>query len=232
MIARFAIVVVTLLTTGSAFAETLTADAARRFVAGKLFAFNCFDGSRGAGRIYGDGSVIGNIQFRGAGPVKQVWLPAGTLRVRGESVCASLQGIPFEPCFNLDKMDERSFRGSVSGFGFAYCDFTRPERCRRHERAPALVGAGGARHGDGRNHRLAPTDLSLDRQRAGRTIEPRARIACARTVRGWGQLHDVAPPRNASCPCPSPRRRGYPAPGRAGQCSRTDGKTTGSSTPS
>ena len=51
MIARFAIVVVTLLTTGSAFAETLTADAARRFVAGKLFAFNCFDGSRGAGRI-------------------------------------------------------------------------------------------------------------------------------------------------------------------------------------
>jgi hypothetical protein len=36
-----------------------------------------------------------------------------------------LQGIPFEPCFNLDKMDDRSFRGSVSGFGFAYCDFTR-----------------------------------------------------------------------------------------------------------
>ena len=45
MIARFAIVVVTLLTTSSAFAETLTAEAARRFVAGKLFAFNCFDGS-------------------------------------------------------------------------------------------------------------------------------------------------------------------------------------------
>jgi hypothetical protein len=144
MIARFAIVVVTLLTTGSAFAETLTADAARRFVAGKLFAFNCFDGSRGAGRIYGDGSVIGNIQFRGAGPVKQVWLPAGTLRVRGESVCASLQGIPFEPCFNLDKMDERSFRGSVSGFGFAYCDFTRRVSVagmsgRRHSSAPLAL---------------------------------------------------------------------------------------------
>ena len=125
MIARFAIVVVSLLTTSSAFAETLTAEAARRFVAGKLFAFNCFDGSRGAGRIYNDGSVIGNIQFRGAGPMKQVWLPAGTLRVRGDSVCASLQGIPFEPCFNLDKTNDQSFRGSVSGFGFAYCDFTR-----------------------------------------------------------------------------------------------------------
>src|SRR5512133_1725432 len=125
MIARFAIAVVALLAAGPALGETLTADAARRFVTGKLFAFNCFDGSRGAGRIYGDGSVIGNIQFRGAGPVRSVWLPAGTLRVRGEAVCASLQGMPFEPCFNLEKMNERSFRGSVAGLGFAYCDFTR-----------------------------------------------------------------------------------------------------------
>jgi hypothetical protein len=31
--------------------------------------------------------------------------------------------MPFEPCFNLDKKDERNFRGSVSGMGFAYCDF-------------------------------------------------------------------------------------------------------------
>jgi hypothetical protein len=125
MIARFAIVVAALLAAGSAYAETLTADAARRFVTGKLFAFNCFDGSRGAGRIYGDGSVIGTIQIRGAGAVRSVWLPAGTLRVRGESVCASLPGMPFEPCFNLERMDERTFRGSVSGLGFAYCDFTR-----------------------------------------------------------------------------------------------------------
>jgi hypothetical protein len=33
--------------------------------------------------------------------------------------------MPFEPCFNLNKMDDRSFRGAVSGMGFAYCDFTR-----------------------------------------------------------------------------------------------------------
>ena len=82
MIARFAIVVVALLASGPALAETMTAEAARRFVSGKLFAFNCFDGSRGAGRIYGDGSVIGTIQFRGAGPVRSVWLPAGTLRAK------------------------------------------------------------------------------------------------------------------------------------------------------
>ena len=150
MIARFAIVVVTLLTTSSAFAETLTAEAARRFVAGKLFAFNCFDGSRGAGRIYTDGSVIGNIQFRGAGPMKQVWLPAGTLRVKGESVCASLQGIPFEPCFNLDKTNDQQLPrlGLRLRLRLLRLHPSR-ERCRRHERAPATFGAGGARDGRG-----------------------------------------------------------------------------------
>ena len=123
MIARLAIVVAALLAAVPARAEILTPEAARRFVAGKLFAFNCFDGSRGAGRVYGDGSVIGTIQFRGSGPVRAVWLPAGTLRERGGSVCASMQGMAFEPCFRLEKLNERSFRGSW--MGFAYCDFTR-----------------------------------------------------------------------------------------------------------
>ena len=36
-----------------------------------------------------------------------------------EAVCASLQGMPFEPCFHLEKTDDRSFRGSLSGLGFA-----------------------------------------------------------------------------------------------------------------
>src|SRR5438093_3455752 len=123
MVSRFAILVLILLAAGSACAESLTPDAARHFVAGKLFAFNCFDGSRGAGRIYADGSVIGTIQMRGTGPVRAVWLPAGTLRTRGEAVCASLQGMAFEPCFRVEKIDARSFRGSW--MGFAYCDFTR-----------------------------------------------------------------------------------------------------------
>jgi hypothetical protein len=125
MIARFAIVVVSLLAAWPAFAQTMTADMARRFVTGKLFEFNCFDGSRGAGRIYADGSVIGTIQFRGAGPVRSVWLPAGTLRVRGDSYCAALKGMAFEPCFELSRTSAQSFRGSLAGFGLAYCDFTR-----------------------------------------------------------------------------------------------------------
>ena len=85
--------------TGSALARTDDADAAQRFVTGEL-RFNCFDGSRGAGRIYGDGSVIGSIQFRGSGPVRSVWLPAGTLRVQAATpYCAALNGMTYEPCF-------------------------------------------------------------------------------------------------------------------------------------
>jgi hypothetical protein len=106
-----------------ALAGMMTADEARRFVAGKVFAFTCFDGSRGAGRILDDLGAAGSIQFSGAGPVRHVRLPGNTLQIRGQTVCASIKGIPFEPCFNLDKRDERSFRGSVSGMGFAYCDF-------------------------------------------------------------------------------------------------------------
>jgi hypothetical protein len=106
-----------------ALAGMMTADEARRFVAGKVFAFTCFDGTRGAGRVLDDMGAAGAVQFAGSGPVRHLRLPGNTLQIRGQAVCASIKGIPFEPCFNLDKMDERSFRGSVSGMGFAYCDF-------------------------------------------------------------------------------------------------------------
>jgi hypothetical protein len=103
--------------------QMMNADEARKFVAGKVFAFTCFDGTRGAGRVLDDGGATGAVQFSGSGPVRHLRLPGNTLQVRGQAVCASIKGIPFEPCFNLDKRDERNFRGSVSGMGFAYCDF-------------------------------------------------------------------------------------------------------------
>lgn len=122
---RVTMVVAALMAAGPAAAEQLNVEGARQFVVGKLFAFNCFEGTRGAGRIYGDGSVAGTVQFGGSGPVRYVVLPAGTVRAQGGSVCASVNGIPFQPCFNVDKTDQQSFRGSVSGLRFAYCDFTR-----------------------------------------------------------------------------------------------------------
>jgi len=106
-----------------ALAGMMNADEARRFVTGKVFAFTCFDGTRGAGRIMDDLGAAGSVQFSGSGPIRHVRLPGNTLQIRGQAVCASIKGLPFEPCFNLDKKDERNFRGSVSGMGFAYCDF-------------------------------------------------------------------------------------------------------------
>ena len=108
-----------------AMAGEMTADEARRFVIGKTFSYNCFEGTRGQGRVHADGSVVGSIQFQGAGKVRYAALPANTLQVKGESVCASLRGLPIDPCFNLQKLDDNSFRGSISGLGFAYCEFTR-----------------------------------------------------------------------------------------------------------
>ena len=107
----------------SATAGQMNADEARKFVAGKVFAFTCFDGTRGAGRIFDDGGAAGAVQFSGTAQSRNMRLPGNTLQVRGQAICASIKGIPFEPCFNLNKTSERSFRGAVSGMGFAYCDF-------------------------------------------------------------------------------------------------------------
>jgi hypothetical protein len=140
MIVRYAIVIVSLLAAGPALSEGLTADEARRFVTDRLFAFSCFDGSRGTGRIYDDGSVIGTIQFQGSGPIRSVRLPAGSVRVKGEAVCASIKGT-IDSCFDLSRIDDQSFRGSLSGLDFAYCDFTRGANIAR----PALAGRNGGR---------------------------------------------------------------------------------------
>lgn len=124
MLARF---VLGALTVGAliapAVAGEMNATEARKFVIGKIFSFTCFDGTRGAGRVFDDGSAAGSVQFSGSGPTRYMRLPSNTLQTRGESVCASIKGLPFSPCFNLDKRDDRSFRGAVSGMGFAYCDF-------------------------------------------------------------------------------------------------------------
>jgi hypothetical protein len=125
MFVRCAAAAAILLTAGSVLAESLDVEAARNFVVGRTFAYNCFDGTRGSGRIQSDLSVAGTVQVRGTGPVHFVQLPPGTLRVKGAAVCASVRGIPFEPCFNVNRTDPQSFRGSIAGMSFAYCDFIR-----------------------------------------------------------------------------------------------------------
>jgi hypothetical protein len=114
-----------LLATAPALAGEMSAEEARHFVIGKMFTYTCFEGTRGQGRVHPDGSVVGTIQLQGSGRTYHAALPPGTLRVKGESVCASLRGLPMEPCFNLERLDDNSFRGSISGLGFAHCEFTR-----------------------------------------------------------------------------------------------------------
>ena len=111
-----------------AMAEPMNAEAARHFVAGKHFSFSCFEGSVGSGRIFHDGSIAGVVRMGGGGPTRFVHMPPGTLYVKGDAICSNMKGAFFNPCFNLDKTSDRSFRGAVSGFGFAYCDFRRGGR--------------------------------------------------------------------------------------------------------
>lgn len=120
---RGVIAVGAVLAAGSAMAGELSGEEARTLVAGKLYNYTCFEGTRGAGRVFADGSVVGTIQFQGDGAVRRAFLPAGTLKVKNGSVCASLRGMPIEPCFYLEQVDARHFRGSIRGLSFAYCDF-------------------------------------------------------------------------------------------------------------
>jgi hypothetical protein len=123
---RLAFALVALSPVLPAFAgELLKPEQAQQFVAGKYFSYACFEGTTGAGRIKADGSVAGTIRMRGSGRARFVALPAGTIRVKPNAICAAVRGISMEPCFNVERIDANSFRGSVAGLGFAYCTFAR-----------------------------------------------------------------------------------------------------------
>src|SRR5262252_6951557 len=125
MLGRSVVVVAGMIAAMPAGAVELKPLEAKRFIAGKYFSYSCFEGTTGAGRINADGSVVGTIQVRGSGPVRLVALPTGTIRVQPDSICATLRGMPFQPCFTVQQTDAKSFRGAISGLNFAYCDFTR-----------------------------------------------------------------------------------------------------------
>jgi hypothetical protein len=125
--ARLAVVLAGLTIALPAAANELRPEQARRFVVGKTFAFTCFDGTHGAGRVQADGSVVGTIQAPN-GVARRAALPAGSVYQRGEQFCATVKGMSFQPCFSLQQTSLHSFRGSVAGLGFAYCDFTRGGR--------------------------------------------------------------------------------------------------------
>ena len=125
MFMRIALIAASLAVALPAVAQEMKPEEARRFVVGKLFSYTCYDGTQGAGRIFSDGSVAGTIRISGSGPVRYAMLPANTIRVKSEAVCASLKGLPWEPCFKLEQVDANTFKGSVRGLSFATCTFTK-----------------------------------------------------------------------------------------------------------
>jgi hypothetical protein len=122
-----------------AAAGEMKPEEAKRFIAGKLFSYTCFDGTRGSGRIHADGSVIGTMQVN-SGRIRFVALPAGTIKLNSDSICASLPHALIQPCFNVVQTSPNSFRGSLKALSFAYCDFVRHNPrmdLARSETAPA-----------------------------------------------------------------------------------------------
>jgi hypothetical protein len=124
MFVRAAAVLTAMTFAAPALAEPLSAEAARHFVAGKLFSFSCFEGTTGTGRIFADGSVAGVVRMNGNN-TRFMHLPPGTLYAKNDGICSNMKGALINPCFDLNRTSDKSFRGAISGLSFAYCDFTR-----------------------------------------------------------------------------------------------------------
>lgn len=112
-------------------AGELTPVDARHFVIGRWWNFNCSEGTKGFGILVGDGSIHITIQEPRHSPVKHD-LAAGTVSMTTASNCASAQVGPvtLRPCFSVDQINARSFRGRVASpfwmwalWGRRYCDF-------------------------------------------------------------------------------------------------------------
>jgi hypothetical protein len=124
MFVRAAAVLTAITFVAPAVAEPLNAEQARHFVAGKLFSFTCFEGTTGTGRIFADGSVAGVVRMNG-NATRFMHLPPGTLYAKNDGICSNMKGALINPCFDLNRISDKSFRGAISGLSFAYCDFTR-----------------------------------------------------------------------------------------------------------
>jgi hypothetical protein len=162
----------------SAGAEELSPQDARAFVVGKLFSYTCFDGTAGMGRIFADGSVVGTIRPMGRGEVRFAALPAGTLQVKNGAMCTHLNGLPVEPCFRVQRIDHRRFRGSISGLGSLIATSISTIRARRSSAAqPRRLLSHGCRCDSGLilNRRL----LVLNRRALTSVV-----VALATTIEG------------------------------------------------
>ena len=135
--------------------------------------------------------MAGSIQFSGTGPVRHARLPVNTIQVGATQVCASLKGLPFTPCFNIDKTSEATFRGSVQGMSsFAWCEFRKHGNSllvARAERGPMSLRARGVRSADASKPEAAKGET------VGKVETPKVEVRQDRPAKGRACCARAAP---------------------------------------
>ena len=159
-----------------ALAGMMNADEARKFVAGKVFAFTCFDGTRGAGRMPRRSSAP-PARSSSAAPVRSAMCacPATRCRSAARRVCASHQG----PSVRAVLQSRQARRALVPrlglGHGLRLLRFPSPGR---------VADADGARRWRGRARCIRRIDrrarLTRDAEVSARVETPRGRERQAR----------------------------------------------------
>ena len=87
MLVRIAVALSAVAFAVPALAEPMSAEAARRFVAGKQFSFTCFEGTVGSGRIFSDGSLPACCASRAPARCVSCACRRARCSPEGESVC-------------------------------------------------------------------------------------------------------------------------------------------------
>ena len=103
----------------SAIAEELGPEQAKAFVAGKLFAYTCFDGTVGTARILSDGSVVGTIRPEARGDARFITLPPGTIKVNSTGSVRAFQRLADRTL--LHGAEDKSPKLSRLGSGLEFC---------------------------------------------------------------------------------------------------------------
>src|SRR5262249_3223830 len=105
----------------------------------------------------------------GRNAVSQV--PAGTVRIDGQFLCAHVAGLPFTPCARGEKIDYRSFRSSLVGLSFAYCDFyQRNSRSHLVGERDWLLSAASRRLGQSSNATMPALHRRLNTSQKGNCV--------------------------------------------------------------
>jgi hypothetical protein len=104
-----------------AFAERLTPQQAKRFIQGNKWSYTC-PLTKGWGRFNSDGSVTAEFQTLGFSPYKKNF-PPGSMTISSDGSLCMPKMFNTDVCFFVDKIDNRHFRGTSSGFIRFSCDF-------------------------------------------------------------------------------------------------------------